>query len=168
MVHPGREPDLQLTMLSQPRLLTAARAMVNNLAQRLGFSEIHAGQLSLAVDEALCNVINHGYDRRPDGQIEIRVWAVEEESPYLAIVIEDRAVQVDPATIRSRDLDDIRPGGLGVYIMKEIMDEVVYEHREGGGMRLSMRKSIPDGTSCVTTDESPDGVSPVEPGRGRE
>ena len=168
MVHPGREPDLQLTMLSQPRLLTAARAMVNNLAQRLGFSEIHAGQLSLAVDEALCNVINHGYDRRPDGQIEIRIWAVEEDSPYLAIVIEDRAVQVDPATIRSRDLDDIRPGGLGVYIMREIMDEVVYEHREGGGMKLSMRKAIPNGASCATKGESSPEAPPLGQGRGRE
>ncbi len=56
------------------------------------------------------------------------------------IVIEDRAKQVDPGSIQSRDLDDIRPGGLGVYIMREVMDEVVFEQREGGGMRLRMLK----------------------------
>ena len=58
-----------------------------------------------------------------------------------------RALQVDPSTIRSQNLDDIRPGGLGVYIIREIMDEVRYEQRDGGGMRLSMVKQLP-----ATTD----------------
>jgi hypothetical protein len=45
-------------------------------------------------------------------------------------------------------LDDIRPGGLGVYIIREIMDEVRYEKREGGGMRLTLTKRKPaDGAS---------------------
>jgi len=134
-------------MLSQPRFLAAARAMIGNLAQRLGFPEILCGQISLAVDEALCNIINHGYEKKPDGHIWLSVWALDQEPAQLRIVIEDRAKQVDPKLIRSRELDDIRPGGLGVYIIKEIMDDVTYEHREGGGMRLTMSKSLPSGTA---------------------
>jgi len=134
-------------MLSQPRFLTAARAMVGQLAQRLGFNEKQAGLISLAIDEALCNVINHGYQRRPDGPIVLNLWAVDPASggPGLRVLIEDRARAVDPCTIRSRNLDEIRPGGLGVHIIREVMDEVTYEKREGGGMRLLLYKRVPSG-----------------------
>lgn len=132
-------------MLSQARFLAAARAMVSHCAQRLGFNEIQSGQISLAVDEALCNIINHGYDRKPDGKIWLNVWAVDptDSAPGgIRVMIEDRARQVDPSTIRPRDLDDVRPGGLGVYIIREVMDQATYEHREGGGMRLTLYKKL--------------------------
>ena len=143
--HPAH-PVLTLEMLSQPRLLAAARAMVGNFAQRQGFNEVQCGQISLAIDEALCNIINHGYERRADGRITLRLWDLPGMPRGLKVVIEDRARQVDPSTIRHRDLDDIRPGGLGVYIIREIMDEVCYECREGGGMRLTLVKRLVDGS----------------------
>jgi anti-sigma regulatory factor (Ser/Thr protein kinase) len=135
---------MRLEMLSQPRFLAAARAMVLHFAQRLGFTEGACGQISLAVDEALCNVINHGYERMPEGRIWINLWALDGgELPGVKIVIEDRARQVDPAIIKPRDLDEIRPGGLGVHIIREVMDEARYEKRDGGGMRLTMVKHGP-------------------------
>jgi anti-sigma regulatory factor (Ser/Thr protein kinase) len=140
------EPCLRLELLSQARLLVAVRALISALAQRAGFTEHQAGQISLAVDEALCNVINHGYQKRPDGRIWISVWLPnggEEDEQWLRVVIDDRAHEVDPRNIRSRDLDDVRPGGLGVYIIRQIMDDVRYERREGGGMRLTMSKRVP-------------------------
>ena len=95
-----REPEIRLEMLSKPRLLAAARAMVGNVAQRLGFNEVECGQVSLAVDESLCNIINHGYDRQPDGRIWLSVYALDHEPGGIEIVIEDRARQVDPCTIQ--------------------------------------------------------------------
>lgn len=137
----NHEPDLRLELFSQPRLLAATRAMIGNFAQRLGFGEVDCGQISLAVDEALCNIINHGYGRDPNGRIWMDVWEIPGDPPTIKVVIEDRAKQVDPETIRSRDLDDVRPGGLGVFIIREIMDEVRYEKRADGGMRLTMTKT---------------------------
>lgn len=134
------EPNLALKLLSQPKLLAPARAMVSAYAQRLGFNEIQCGQISLAVDEAICNIINHGYDRREDGPIWLNVWSI---SDGIRIVLEDRARQVDPVTIKSRDLADIRPGGLGVHLIREVMDDVRYEMREQEGMRLTMLKLLP-------------------------
>jgi anti-sigma regulatory factor (Ser/Thr protein kinase) len=153
MADQNREPAVRLELTSQARFLAAARAMISNLAQRLGFNEVQCGQISLAVDEALCNIINHGYDKRPDGRIWLSVWTLDGAKPGIRIVIEDRAKQVDPQAIRSRDLDDIRPGGLGVYIIREVMDEVIYEKREGGGMRLTMMKLV------ASTRPQPDGRS---------
>jgi anti-sigma regulatory factor (Ser/Thr protein kinase) len=145
--HPD-QPHIRLEMLSQARFLSAARAMVHQFAQRLGFAESECCQISLAVDEALCNVINHGYERRDDGHIWMNFWALDRDGrPGLRIVIEDRARQVDPATIKSRNLDDIRPGGLGVHIIREIMDHVHYEQREDGGMRLTMSKRLTSHTA---------------------
>lgn len=142
------EPQLRLEMVSQARFLAAARAMISNVAQRLGFSEIQCGQISLAVDEALCNIINHGYAKQPDGRIWINVHDLPGDIPALKIVIEDRAKQVDPETIRSRDLEDIRPGGLGVYIIRKVMDTAKYEKREGGGMRLTLVKTAANSTTA--------------------
>ncbi|MCH7798749.1 MAG: ATP-binding protein [Planctomycetes bacterium] len=136
------EPEVQLRMFSQPRFLAAVRALVGTMAQRLGFNEMQCGQISLAVDEALCNVITHGYDRKPDGQLWISIWALPGTPTGLKIVIEDLANQVDPAAIQPRDLDDIRPGGLGVHIIREVMDEVTWERRSPEGMRLTMIKRV--------------------------
>jgi len=136
------KPSVRLEIASQPALLAGARALVSSIAQRCGFDEIQCGQISLAVDEALCNIIRHGYNCRDDGRILISLSQREAQSPGIEIVIEDDALQVDPDTIRSRDLDDIRPGGLGVHIIREIMDEVSYTRRDRRGMRLTLVKHL--------------------------
>ena len=157
---PDRTPDLALELFSQARLLTGVRALVGQLTRRMGFTDLASGQVSLAVDEAICNVINHGYSKRPDGRIWISLWAIEgdeSEIPEIVLTIEDRAQSVDPTTIRSRDLDDIRPGGLGVHIIREVMDHSRWEQREGGGMRLIMRKKRPaDGEDEATGTQTKD------------
>lgn len=158
---------IRIEMLSQPRYLSGVRTLVSAVAQRLGFDESQCGQIALAVDEALCNVIRHGYERSPKGKIWVKIWPVDDEAGEacqgaaldapldqhrpraggIKIVIEDMARQVDPSEIKSRDLAEVRPGGLGVHIIREIMDEVVYEQRRdadgdqpGRGMRLTMIK----------------------------
>jgi len=133
-------PTLKLEIGSDPNLLCCVRALTNQLALRIGFTDKESGRITLAVDEALCNVINHGYRRKRDGRIWITVWEVDGAPPAIRIMLEDVGQQVEPATIRSRDLDDIRPGGLGVHIIEQIMDSVIYEKRPEGGMRLTMTK----------------------------
>lgn len=135
---------MRVELLSQPRFLSGARDLVSALAKRCGFDDTACGQMALAVDEALCNIIRHGYDKREDGKIWISLWPIEDaghEPTGIKIVIEDEARQVDPEKIKSRDLEDIRPGGLGVYIIHQIMDHARFEKREKAGMRLVMLKS---------------------------
>lgn len=159
---PDRDPDVALELFSQARFLSGARALVSNVAQRVGFPEHQCGQISLAIDEALCNVIKHGYNREPDGRIWLSLWVLEpddeNQAPGICLIIEDRAQQIDPDQIKSRDLDDIRPGGLGVFIINEIMDQVSYEKRDGGGMRLCMRKRV---ASIDTLPSAADDVNPA-------
>ncbi len=138
-------PHVRVQMNSNPQYLSGARELVAAVARRLGFSDAGCSQIALAVDEALCNVIRHGYDRRPDGTIWLSLWPISADASGpdgIRIVIEDEARQVDPALIRGRDLDDIKPGGLGVHIIREVMDDAFYERRDGAGMRLTMTKRI--------------------------
>ncbi len=135
-------------MVSDPVYLSGAREMVASVSRRMGFSEEACGQIALAVDEALCNVIRHGYERRRDGPIWLSVWPIAGDNGTtgvcgIRIVVEDEAKQVDPSQIKSRDLDEVRPGGLGVHIIKEVMDEVNFEKRERVGMRLTLVKRKP-------------------------
>jgi anti-sigma regulatory factor (Ser/Thr protein kinase) len=153
-------PEVSIEIMSNPLYLSGARELVAAVARRLGFPDESCGQIALAVDEAICNVIRHGYDRAADKPIWIHLWplgTVKQENSCgcaagggcgdgnhaveaLKIVIEDEAKQVDPAQIKSRNLEDVRPGGLGVHIIRAVMDEVTYERREKTGMRLTMIK----------------------------
>ena len=66
--------------------------------------------------------------------------------------------QVDPATIKSRDLDDIRPGGLGVHIIGSVMDQVEYQKAPEAGMMVRMTKLIHQVDNHDVTDEVKDAV----------
>jgi len=145
----AEQPHVRLEILSNPLLNCGAREMVASMSRRMGFAEDAACQIALAVDEALCNIERHGYDRQTDRPIWLSLHAIgglaqngTSSSPTegLKIVIEDEAQQIDPSLIKSRPLDEIRPGGLGVHIIREVMDEVIYEQRPNSGMRLTMIK----------------------------
>lgn len=154
-------PQIRVELRSNPILLAGVRDLVSSTAKRFGFADDACGQIALAVDEALCNVIRHGYQREPDHPIWLSIWPLggawadgtpkpsggsgDERPDAMKIVIEDEAKPVDPEKIRSRDLDEIRPGGLGVHIIKTVMDEAMYEQRGPLGMRLTMVKKRASG-----------------------
>jgi anti-sigma regulatory factor (Ser/Thr protein kinase) len=147
------KPHIRVEMLSDPCYLAGVRQLVSGVCQRIGLNENACSQVALAVDEALANVIRHGYARASDRPIWISLWPLEPvdgKGPGVRIEIEDEARQVEPAEMKGRELDDLRPGGLGVHIIREVMDDVVYDKRSPCGMRLTMVKYAPraDGVSC--------------------
>ena len=83
------------------------------------------------------NVIQHGYQGR-HGEINLEIMALPEGIEFR---ISDTAPRVDMSAWQPRDLKDIRPGGLGVHFIREIMDEVAYLARETAtGNCLSLKK----------------------------
>ena len=137
-------PDLRLEFFSRPLFLGVVRRTLDSLFVRVGVGPAKSAQLCLAVDEAISNIIRHGYDNDPDGRIELLVTLQTEPNRELILELLDQAKCVDLDTIQSRELDDIRPGGLGVHIISEIMDKAEYSHRPEGGMRLVMRYPLPE------------------------
>lgn len=147
-----QRPEIELRLTSDPMYLCGARELVGCIARRIGFSDIDCSKIALAVDEALSNIIRHGYDRAFDKPIWLGLTPIKPSPDSIGgivITLEDEAKQVDPCNMRGRDLEDIKPGGLGVHIIHEVMDDVSYEKRAGRGMRLVMTKLAP------RPDESP-------------
>lgn len=139
------EQTLEMTLRARPECLPDVRECIGRFALDIGFDDEAAGNIVLSVDEALTNVIKHGYGGPCDQSIEIRIEQRSLDNRVgLGIVVRDFGRQVDPAEIRSRDLEDIKPGGLGVHIMRTTMDRVEFSLAEGRGMRLEMEKYLPN------------------------
>ncbi|HKS94699.1 MAG TPA: ATP-binding protein [Terriglobia bacterium] len=126
--------SLKLVLSSDPRLLGAVRGAVRELASGAGFAEEDCSAITLAVDEALTNIIRHAYDSRPDGSVELTCRGVENGLEFIFV---DRGRPVDPAKICSRPLEAVTPGGLGTHIIRQVMDQVRYEPLpDGNQLRL--------------------------------
>ena len=93
----------------------------------------------LAVDEACQNIIRHSYGADTEGDI---ILEIKVEDDRVVLFLRDFAEKVDESKIKPRDLDDVRPGGLGVHFIREIMDEsgFVWEPASSGNLyRMSKR-----------------------------
>jgi len=132
-----------LRIPADPDQLQRVRKALMSAATGVGFNAEDAGQICLAIDEALANVIKHGYGGACDRPIDMCIRRLEDgERCGIHVSIRDFGRQVDPSDICGRDLDDVRPGGLGVHIMRSVMDEVEYERAAEGGMRVAMTKWV--------------------------
>ena len=121
------------------------RAAISTAVSKIGFSEAEAGKIEIALDEALTNIIRHGYDGDNTKPIWLRFkHTASKPRPAFQLIIDDSAKQVDPSVIKGRDLDDVKPGGLGVNIIHAVMDSVDYAPRPEGGMRLTLNKTAAD------------------------
>lgn len=127
---------LKMELSSNPDTLCVVRSALEPLAQMLGFSEPECRAVVLAVDEALTNIIRHAYQGKAHQPIEIsfrRIQAPQDGArrPALEILLEDRGIRVDGSKLCGRDLEDVRPGGLGLHFIKECMDAVEFRRRWG-------------------------------------
>jgi anti-sigma regulatory factor (Ser/Thr protein kinase) len=125
-----------MELRSNPEMLCVVRNALGQLTQQLGFPEPECRAVVLAVDEALTNIIRHAYQGKTDQPIEAsfrRIQAANDggRRAALEIVLEDRGVTVDRQKLCGRELDDVRPGGLGLHFMHECMDAVEFRRRWG-------------------------------------
>jgi anti-sigma regulatory factor (Ser/Thr protein kinase) len=126
-----------LTVPSHPKFLYIVRNVVYPLALNSGFSKKDARKIVLAVDEACSNIIKYAYEGDPTKTISI---TVTNETDHLSVRLIDLGRKVDSAKIAPRDLDDVRPGGLGTHFMGEVFDTVVYDTSQGQGTVLTLLK----------------------------
>lgn len=130
------ETLLELRFPARADRLKLVRGGVRAAARMCGFNDATAQSIVLAVDEACQNVIVHGYKGRADGEIVLGVFRRRDG---ILLRLRDFAPPVDPATIKPRALDDIRPGKLGSHFMYEIMDSVEFRPSpDGTGNLLEM------------------------------
>ncbi len=131
-----REPErkralMELRFPSENRYLHMVHQLTKNLAESTGFDSIEAEQIALAVDEAATNVIQHAYGGEPGHEIEVHF---DPGSDSLDIVILHEGKPLESVPVPDFDLDQLvaerRRGGLGLTIMRQMMDKV--EHGRAG------------------------------------
>ena len=134
----------QLKIESKTEHLVAVRDFVSQAAVKSGFGEEDVGKIALAVDEACTNVIKHAYQYNRTKSITI---TVETSGADFEITIVDNGRQFDPKKIRTPNMKDYiihpRRGGLGVYLMKSLMDKVEYDIEEGKSNMVRLVKHLP-------------------------
>lgn len=130
---------LTLTIPAAPRLLKVIRCMIAEICQLAGFSLKERDKVCLAVDEACSNIIRHSYKGNPEGQVQITCRL---EADKITVSIRDFGEKIDLARVRQPDPDTVKPGGLGVHMIRSIMDEVEYDCSHEVGTEIHMTKYI--------------------------
>ena len=114
---------------------------VTDYAKQAGLNETQVYAVQLAVDEASTNIIEHGYGQECPSRIDI-TCDVQEDG--LKVVIYDDAEPFNPETVSEPEinvpLDEIKPRGLGIFLMRQMMDEVNYQSSSDTGNTLTMVK----------------------------
>ena len=130
----------ELRIPAVAKRLCLVRALVQRAVDESGCDSELGSQLVIAVNEACMNVIQHAYKGKGSGEI---VLEIHNNGSHIFFRLLDNADPIDLDAVKSRELDDIRPGGLGVHFIREIMDEYEIGHRQGGvGNYLEMIKKI--------------------------
>ena len=128
-------------------------AKVSNLYEALGFVDSHleeAGcpmkaqvQIDTAVEEIFVNVASYAYEDEK-GRITLKM-KIGEDPKEAVITIIDSGTPYDPLAKEDPDVtlsaEEREIGGLGVYMTKQFMDEVSYEHKDGQNM-LTLKKKL--------------------------
>ena len=127
---PGQTDNLELI-----------RNFVSGIAKKVGFDEEDTNKIELAIDEACTNVIEHAYQHDESQDIDI---AVKIDYNKFTIVVADRGRSFDMDEVEIPDMSsylaELRVGGLGIYLMRTLMDEVDYHSKPGEKNEVTMVK----------------------------
>jgi serine/threonine-protein kinase RsbW len=114
---------------------------VTHYAKQAGLDDRQVYAVQLAVDEAATNIIEHGYRSSGEGDVTI---TCQPEADGLRVILHDHAPPFNPDEIpppnTGAPLEDLKPRGIGVYLIRKMMDEVNYEFSPKQGNRLTLFK----------------------------
>lgn len=132
----------ELIIVNDLQEINRLEEFVEEFGGQLGLSSDIIMEIRLALEEAVVNVINYAYP--PSQKKEIRLYAYCQDSE-LTFLLTDTGKSFDPTLVEHTDISaaiEDRPiGGLGVFLIREIMNEVSYQ-RIGGENQLTLKKKI--------------------------
>lgn len=141
----GKDPDIygrHLFMHNNIRQVSRIQDWLEAISPELGIDEMLIPGINLALEEAVTNVINYAYPKGTYGSIELDASL---EGNELKFILSDSGKEFDPTLRPEADINagvEDRPiGGLGIHLVRQIMDSVSYERKEGMNI-LTMTKNI--------------------------
>ncbi len=133
-----------ITLTADLDALAKISAFITSAAERCGLDERATWQVQLAVDEAVTNVIQHAYDPDQPGDLTLS-WQCRNHK--FIVILRDHGRQFDPSAVPPPDvtspLEERQVGGLGIYLITRLMDEVRFEFSPQEGNVLTMVKYLP-------------------------
>ena len=146
--------ELEIHCPVESRVLTYLRSIASQVARTVGFKEEQIDQIEMAVDEACANVVKHAYGdemsradrKRQECVLKMRIVIGPDRLKFCII---DHGVGVNNKPSGASSVDEYiergASGGLGVYIIRNFMDEVEYLSPPGAGTTLTMTKYLRPG-----------------------
>ena len=136
----------ELRVKSKTENLSEIRDFVSSNANNAGIPVATIENIILAVDEACTNIIKHAYKLSPEGEIIIKI---DYDNEKFTVTIIDYGKSFDPNQVPLPDLQkyyrEHRVGGLGMYLMKSLMDDVSYSSVPGKYNKVLLSKKIRSG-----------------------
>ena len=140
---PSIERKFTLHVPSSTENLALIREFVASVGMQAGLTEDEVAKIELAVDEGCANVIEHAYGHDLTKEVVVRA-IVDEDKLWIKVV--DTGRGFDPSKVPDEDLQHLveqrKSGGLGMRLMKTLMDEVYYEIVPGEKNELNMMKRL--------------------------
>ena len=137
------ERTFSLKVPSATENLALIREFVGNVGSQAGLVDDDVAKLELAVDEAVANVIEHAHGHDSNQEVTVRATF---DAATLRIEVVDEGEGFDPTAVPTTPVEqmvhDRRTGGLGLRVMRSLMDEVSYEIIPGERNRLRLLKRI--------------------------
>jgi len=120
--------------------LAEVRAFVRSSCAELGAADDCVVDLVQAVDEAATNIVTHGYGG-VTGSIEV---SLSQAAANVRVEIRDRAPAFDPTSVSEPDLQSgrLRPGGMGIHLIRAATDSMAHDDRPGGGNILTLVRTL--------------------------
>ena len=137
------ERTFSIHVPSSTENLAMIREFVASVGTQAGLSPGEVAKLELAVDEACANVIEHAYGSDVTKEVSVRATL---DDQILEIFVIDSGVGIDPSSIEQKELDKLvalrKSGGLGMRLIKSLMDTVEYQMIPGVKNELRMVKKL--------------------------
>lgn len=137
----GQPVKDRLVVTNDTKHLMVVREFVGRMVRLGSIVRDAENKIILAVDEAVTNIMEHGYDPGVEGTIEIEI---ETDDRHFKVVIRDNGRIFNPETVPNFDiqkhLKSGKKGGLGLFLMRQIMDEVRYRFEGGVRNELTLVK----------------------------
>ena len=138
-------PPLTLTLKNDLAELTRAAEAIETHGESRGWPARWVMNATLSLDELITNIVSYGYRDREEHEILV---TLTEKDEALVVVLEDDGIAFDPFSAAPEPdleagVEERRIGGLGVYFVKSLMDEVAYERRDGRN-RITLIQRTPE------------------------
>lgn len=136
---------IEIRVPAKPQYVSVIRLTISGLAMRVGFTYDEIEDLKIATSEAVTNVVHHAYNANEEGEVVIGCALFEDK---IEIMVADYGVSFNFEEVKSKigpyredeNVELLREGGLGIYLMETLMDEVKVNNE--GGVTVFMTKYV--------------------------